>query len=42
MILNYIKNQEEHHGKISFKKEYVSFLKEHEIEYKEKYLFDFV
>jgi putative transposase len=41
MILNYIKNQEEHHKKIAFKEEYISLLKENEIEFKEKYLFDF-
>ena len=42
MILNYIKNQEAHHAKQSFKEEYIRFLKEHEVEYKEEYLFDFL
>ena len=41
MILNYIKNQEEHHKKVSFREEYLEFLKENEIDYKEEYLFDF-
>lgn len=41
MIINYIKNQEEHHKIKSFKKEYLEFLKENEIEYNERYLFDF-
>jgi putative transposase len=42
MILNYIKNQEDHHKKSSFKEEYVSLLKENEVQYKEEYLFDFL
>lgn len=41
MILNYIKDQEEHHKKKSFRDEYLEILKENEIEYKEEYLFDF-
>ncbi len=41
MILNYIKNQEEHHKKRSFREEYLELLKENEIEFKEEYLFDF-
>ncbi len=40
-VIKYIKNQEEHHKKQSFKEEYISFLKNFEIEYKEEYLFDF-
>ncbi len=34
----YIENQEEHHKKMSFKEEYLLFLKEYGIEYDEKYL----
>ena len=41
MICNYIKNQEEHHTKRSFKNEFVDFLNDNEIEFKEQYLFDF-
>ena len=41
MILNYIKNQEEHHKKRTFKEEYMEFLKENEIDFKEEYVFDF-
>ena len=41
MILKYIKNQEEHHKEKTFRKEYLEFLKENEIEFKEEYLFDF-
>ena len=36
--LDYIANQEEHHRKISFKEEFIAFLKKHEIEYDERYL----
>jgi len=36
----YIKNQEEHHRHKSFQEEYLAFLKKHEIEYNEKYLWD--
>lgn len=41
-VYQYILNQEEHHRKISFKQEYISFLKKFEIEYEEKYLFDWI
>lgn len=34
----YILNQEEHHKKMSFKEEYLLFLKEYEIDYDERYL----
>ena len=40
-ILNYIRNQEEQHKKKSFREEYLEFLKENEIEFKDEYLFDF-
>ena len=39
-VLDYISNQAEHHRKVSFKAELVSFLKKHEIEYDEKYLWE--
>jgi putative transposase len=39
-VYKYILNQEEHHRKISFKDEYIGMLKEFEIEFDEKYLFD--
>ncbi len=35
----YIRKQKEHHAKLTFKEEYLLFLKEYEIEYDEKYLF---
>ena len=39
-IYDYIANQEEHHRKMSFKEELLAFLKKHEIEYDEKYLWE--
>ena len=38
----YILNQEEHHKKKSFKEEYIGQLKEHEVEYDERYLFKWI
>ena len=38
-LIEYIKNQEEHHKKITFEDEYRALLKEHGIEFEEKYLF---
>jgi len=37
-LIEYVKNQEEHHKTISFLDEYKELLKEHEIEFDEKYL----
>lgn len=37
-LIVYIKNQEEHHRKVSFLDEYKALLKEHKIEFDEKYL----
>ena len=37
---NYIQNQERHHQKMSFKEEYLIFLKEYGIDYNEKYLWN--
>jgi putative transposase len=39
-VYQYILNQEEHHRKRTFKEEYLEFLKMFEIEYDEKFLFD--
>jgi len=41
-VYNYILNQEMHHKKITFRDEYIQFLKKFEIEYDEKFLFDFL
>lgn len=38
-ILRYIKNQKEHHKRISFEDEYRSLLEEHGIEWDERYIF---
>jgi len=41
-VIKYIMNQQEHHKKQSFKEEYIDLLKKFEIEYDEKYLFDWI
>lgn len=41
VVINYIKNQEEHHMKQSFKQEYLELLKKFEIPYDERYIFEF-
>lgn len=37
-VERYIANQEEHHRKISFQEEFVLFLKKHQLEYDEQFL----
>ena len=41
-VCNYIKNQELYHQEKSFKEEYVKLLKNFNVEYDDKYLFDFI
>jgi REP element-mobilizing transposase RayT len=41
-VIAYIMNQKEHHKKKTFKEEYISFLKQFNIEYNEKYLFEWI
>jgi putative transposase len=41
-VIKYILNQEEHHRKVTFKEEYLEFLKKFEIEYDERYLFEWI
>jgi putative transposase len=41
-IIQYIKNQENHHKKSTFKEEYIGFLHKLNIEYNEKYLFHWI
>lgn len=41
-VYDYILNQEEHHKKRTFKEEYLELLKKFEIEFNDKYLFDWV
>ncbi|MCF8408072.1 MAG: IS200/IS605 family transposase [Crocinitomicaceae bacterium] len=40
VVSNYITNQKEHHNKRSFKDEYRDVLKEHGLEFDEKYVWD--
>jgi len=37
-LIEYVKNQKEHHRKVSFRDEYINLLNEHAIEFDEKYL----
>ena len=41
-VVKYIDNQKEHHRKKTFKEEYIDFLKEFQVEYKEEYLFEWI
>lgn len=41
-VIAYINNQEEHHKKKKFKEEYLALLQKYDIEYDEKYLFDWM
>jgi REP element-mobilizing transposase RayT len=40
-VYNYILNQEVHHRQKTFREEYLDFLRKFEIEYEDRYLFDF-
>ncbi len=40
-VINYIMTQEEHHRIKTFKEEYLKMLTDFEVEYEEKYLFEF-
>ena len=42
IIIDYVMNQEEHHRKKSFRKEYLAFLKSYNIAFQEEYVFDFL
>ena len=41
-VYKYIMNQQEHHKKQTFKEEYLNFLKEFNVEYDERYLFEWI
>jgi hypothetical protein len=41
-IIRYIQNQEKHHRRQSFRKEYFSLLRKFDIAFEEKYVFDFI
>jgi putative transposase len=40
-IIRYVENQEQHHARVSFRKEYLAFLKKFDVAYDAKYVFDF-
>jgi hypothetical protein len=40
--IKYIRNQELHHKTISFKEEYISFLREFNIDFEDQYLFEWI
>jgi hypothetical protein len=40
-VYRYIENQEAHHAKNTFRKEYLTLLQENEIDYDSVYLFEF-
>jgi REP element-mobilizing transposase RayT len=41
-VIKYIDGQEEHHGKKTFREEYISFLKKFDVEYDPRYLFEWI
>ena len=41
-VYKYILNQEEHHKKKSFREEYIDFLQKFNVEFNEKYLYDWI
>ncbi len=41
-VIKYIMNQKEHHKKITFRNEYLDFLKKFNVQYEEKYLFNWI
>jgi len=41
-IITYIRNQERHHARRSFKDEYLAWLNKFEIPFEEKYVFEFI
>jgi len=40
IVMDYIINQEKHHARKSFKKEYLALLHKYEMEYDERYVWD--
>lgn len=40
-VVKYIRNQENHHKKNSFRKEYLEILRKNDVQYNDDYLFDF-
>lgn len=42
VVIAYIDNQEKHHSKRSFKDEYIELLQKYQIQYDEKYVFEWI
>jgi len=40
IVKKYIERQKEHHKRLSFKEEYIKFLREYGVEYNENYLWE--
>jgi len=41
-VIKYVANQKEHHRKKTFREEYLDFLKNFEVEFKDEYLFEWI
>ena len=41
-VIKYVMNQQEHHKKVTFKEEYLDFLKKFQVDYDARYLFEWV
>jgi REP element-mobilizing transposase RayT len=41
-VIKYVQNQETHHQKKTFKQEYMALLEKFEVQFEERYLFDFI
>lgn len=41
-VISYIINQKEHHKKMTFREEYIGFLKNFHVEFNEQYLFEWI
>ena len=41
-LVRYIRNQEEHHKRLPFREEYIGLLRDFDIDYEERYLFDWI
>ena len=42
VVVRYIQNQEQHHAKTSFRDEYIDMLRKFNIQYNDKYVFDWI
>ncbi len=40
-VVKYVLNQEQHHKKMTFKEEYLEILKKNDVDYEDRYLFEF-